>query len=67
MCIRDRLCRGKRRVFCGDNLFAKGACFGAREKVEERSLKGYLYLGNDLIRYNVGMEMKINGSPARCV
>ena len=58
------LCRGKRRVFCGDNLFAKGACFGARDKVEERSLKGYLYLGNDLIRYNVGMEMKINGSPA---
>ncbi len=58
------LCRGQRRVFCGDNLFAKGACFAAREKVEERLLKGYLYLGSDLIRYNLGMEMRINGSPA---
>ena len=47
------LCRGQRRVFCGDNLFARGACFAAREKVEERTLKGYLYMGNDLIRYNV--------------
>ena len=27
-------------------------------------MKGYLYLGSDLIRYNVGMEMKINGAPA---
>ena len=58
------LCRGKRRVFFCDNLFARGACFAAREKVDERTLKGYLYLGSDLIRYNVGMEMKINGAPA---
>jgi hypothetical protein len=58
------LCRGKRRVFFSDNLFARGACFAAREKVDERTLKGYLYLGSDLIRYNVGMEMKINGSPS---
>ena len=34
------------------------------EKVEERRLKGYLFLGNDLVRYNIGMEMTINGSPA---
>ena len=45
-------------------LFAQGACFSAREKVEERRLKGYLFLGNDLVRYNIGMEMTINGSPA---
>lgn len=32
--------------------------------MEERRLKGYLFLGNDLVRYNIGMEMTINGSPA---
>lgn len=58
------LCRNQRHVFGGSNLFAKGACFAAREKVEERSLKGYLFLGNDLVRSNVGMEMVISGSPA---
>ena len=56
--------KNQRRIFGGTNLFAQGACFSAREKVEERRLKGYLFLGNDLVRYNIGMEMTINGSPA---
>ena len=58
------LCRNQRHVFGGSNLFAKGACLTAREKAEERSLKGYLFLGNALVRHNVGMEMTISGSPA---
>ena len=58
------LLANQRRIFGGTNLFAQGACFSAREKVEERRLKGYLFLGNDLVRYNIGMEMTINGSPA---
>ncbi|MBS6196351.1 MAG: hypothetical protein KH828_12305 [Clostridiales bacterium] len=58
------LCRHQRHVFYGNNLFAKGACFGAKEKVEERNLKGYLYTGNDLVRINVGMEMTVFGTPA---
>ena len=29
------LCRNQRHVFYGSNLFVKGACFGAREKVED--------------------------------
>lgn len=58
------LCRHQRHVFYGNNLFAKGACYGAREKVEERNLKGYLYAGNDLVRTNIGMEMLIYGTPA---
>ena len=58
------LCRNQRHVFYGSNLFVKGACFGAREKVEDRNLKGYLYCGNDLVRKNVGMDMLISGSPA---
>ena len=59
-----QLKKNQRRIFGGTNLFAQGACFSAREKVEERRLKGYLFLGNDLVRYNIGMEMTINGSPS---
>ncbi len=55
------LCRNHRHVFYGNNLYAKGACYGAREKVEERKLKGYLYIGSDLVRTNIGMEMMIGG------
>ena len=58
------LAKNQRHIFGGNNLFAKGACYGAREKVEERMLKGYLFLGNDLVRSNIGMDMIINGSPA---
>ena len=58
------LCRHQRHVFYGNNLFAKGACYGAKEKVEERNLKGYLYAGNDLVRLNVGMDMMVFGTPA---
>lgn len=55
------LCRNQRHVFYGNNLYVKGACYGAREKVEERNLKGYLYTGSDLVRTNIGMEMMIGG------
>lgn len=58
------LCRNQRHVFYGNNLFAKGACCAAKEKVEERNLKGYLYSGGDLVRKNIGMEMLVFGSPA---
>ena len=40
-----QLKKNQRRIFGGTNLFAQGACFSAREKVEERRLKGYLFLG----------------------
>ena len=39
------LCRNHCHVFYGNNLFAKGACYAAREKVEEKNLKNYLFLG----------------------
>lgn len=58
------LCRHQRHVFYGNNLFVKGACYAAKEKVEERNLKGYLYTGNDLVRLNIGMEMSVYGSLA---
>lgn len=49
------LCRG-RRVFQGNNLFSKGACYGAREKVYPSTLSAsYVYLSEDKLRANIGM------------
>lgn len=58
------LCRGQRKVFYGNNLFSKGACYGAMEKSLERKLKNYIYIGTDLVTVNIGMEMLVEGSPA---
>ena len=55
------LCKGGRKAFVVDNLFARGACYGAREKVDKRRLGDYLYLGDGLIRSNIGMEMMVQG------
>lgn len=56
------LCKKQRHVFYGNNLYVKGACYGAMEKCEEGSLKGYLYLSPSLVRSNVSMEMSVGGS-----
>lgn len=50
------LCR-ERRVFQGNNLFGKGACYGAREKVFASTLStSYIYLSEDKLRANIGMS-----------
>ena len=46
------LCRHQRKVFYGNNLFAKGACYTAKEKLEDRELRRYLYLSDALVKYN---------------
>lgn len=55
------MCRN-RRVFRGNNLFSKGACFAAREKLvtsaEERE---YVFLGSDKLKSNIGMRAKRKG------
>ena len=58
------LCYQKRRVFYGNNLFAKGACAAGKEKLEDKLLKGYRYLSSSLVLADVGMEMRVMGSPA---
>lgn len=58
------LCKNKRHVFFGNNLFVKGACYAAREKVEDKLLKGYLYDGSSLVKVNIGMEMLVQGMNA---
>ena len=58
------LCCKQRKVFGENALFAKGACFAAREKLYDQLLKGYLYVGEDMVRTNIGMDMQIKGTPA---
>ncbi|MDE7478247.1 MAG: hypothetical protein K2M91_09910 [Lachnospiraceae bacterium] len=49
------MCRG-RRVFQGNNLFSKGACYGARERIYPSTLStAYVYLSSDKLRANIGM------------
>lgn len=58
------LCTKKRRVFVGTNMFARGACYTAKEKKEDRKLKAYLYASDALVTVNIGMDMMVMGSPA---
>jgi len=52
----------RRRVFQGENLFTKGACYAVRERIDEKQLKGYLYESQDMIRCNIGMDMVVRGN-----
>ncbi|MCF0146645.1 MAG: hypothetical protein HUJ73_08680, partial [Eubacterium sp.] len=55
------LCKGGRKAFVVDNLFARGACHAAREKIGENWLTDVMYLGDDLVRGSIGMDMLIQG------
>ena len=55
------LCRHQRPVFYGNNLYCKGACYAAKDKVEDKALKGYLFAGPDLVKVNIGMDMVKSG------
>lgn len=57
------LCHQKRKVYYGNNLFARGACAAGKEKAEDRKLKGYRYLSDSLVMHDVGMDMRVMGSP----
>ncbi len=55
------LCRG-RRVFRGNNLYSKGACYGAREKRMPGEVgKAHVYLGKDTLKANLGMRVLRGG------
>lgn len=55
------LCRN-RRVFQGNNLFCKGACFGLMEKLEPSRLsKEHIFLGADKLKANIGMNVLRRG------
>ena len=50
------LCKG-RRVFQGNNLYSKGACYGMMERIRPgREWKEYVYLGADKLKSNIGIR-----------
>lgn len=55
------LCRG-RRVFQGNNLFGKGACYGMQERLAPNDgEKEYVFLGNEKLKANIGMKILRQG------
>lgn len=51
-----------RRVFQGNNLFSKGACFGMQERLNvSETGKEYVFLGNDKLKANIGMNILRQG------
>lgn len=50
-----------RHVFEGNNLFVKGACWTALEKLERHQMKDRLYLGDDVVRANVTIDVIDDG------
>lgn len=60
------LCRGK-RVFQGNNLYSKGACYGMREKLSASEIgKSYVFLGNEKLKANIGMKVVRQGENSYC-
>ncbi len=58
------LCDG-RRVFQGNNLYSKGACFCLMERLQGSEIGGeYVFLGNDKLKANIGMRVKKRGEDA---
>ena len=49
------LCNG-RRVFAGNNLYAKGACYRAARAAGRQETAAYVFLGADKISYSVGLR-----------
>lgn len=58
------LCRG-RRVFKGNNLYSKGAAYGAVEKFcSTKAGKEYIFLGKEQLKSNVGLRLLRGGKDA---
>jgi hypothetical protein len=55
----DLMCRDGCHVFAGDNLFVRGACYTALEKTDEPMIRGRVYLGPDMLRASVGLDVII--------
>lgn len=60
------LCRG-RRVFQGNNLYSKGACYGMLERLSTSEVgKSHVFLGNDKLKANIGMKIQRRGEESYC-
>lgn len=55
------LCKG-RRIFQGNNLFSKGACYGMMERLTSGETgKNHVFLGKDKLKSNIGMKVLRRG------
>ena len=55
------LCRG-RKVFAGNNLFGKGACFSGAERLWPGDVsESFVFFGNEVLRCNVGLMLWQDG------
>lgn len=55
------LCMG-RRVFQGNNLYSKGACFSMAERLYPSEVgKAHVFLGGDKLKSNIGMNILSQG------
>jgi len=52
-----RLLCNNRRVFKGNDLYSKGACFGMQEKFADKKQVQMIFLSKDKLRTNVGMQV----------
>ncbi len=60
------LCKG-RRVFQGNNLFSKGACYGMQERLNvSKAGKEHVFLGRDKLKANIGMQVLRQGEESYC-
>lgn len=51
-----------RRVFQGNNLYSKGACYSALARVlEDEAEEGFVFLGKEKLQANVGMRVRRRG------
>lgn len=51
-----------RRVFLGNNLYSKGACYAARQRLVPGGISGeYAFLGKDMLKANVGIPVAVQG------
>lgn len=58
------ICRG-RRVFKGNNLYSRGAAFGAFERFcPTKEGKEYIFLGREKLKTNVGLQVLREGKEA---
>lgn len=55
----------RRKVYQGQNLYSKGACYGAMHLSGMESIGSFLYAGPDMIEYNISMKMFKRGIESR--
>ena len=56
-----RFLTSKRHAFLGANLYTRGACYAAMHRAGLIPAKDILYMGADIVRENLSLNMRVNG------